>query len=39
MEISYVRGIGRTKFGILNLNIQEMLSIAISEALKDANTT
>ena len=39
MEIGYIRGIGRTKFGILDESIQDMMSIAVSETLKDANVT
>lgn len=37
MEIGYVRGIGKTKFGILDESIQDMMSIAVSKSLKDAN--
>jgi len=37
MEIGYVRGIGRTKFGILDENLQEMMYVAVSKALKDAS--
>ncbi|MCL5072439.1 MAG: thiolase domain-containing protein [Actinobacteria bacterium] len=37
MEIGYVRGIGRTRFGILDENLQEMMYTAVSKALKDAS--
>lgn len=39
MELGYIRGVGRTEFGILDKNIEEMMSIAISKTLTDANTT
>lgn len=33
----YIKGIGRTKFGVLDETLEELIEIAIKEALRDAN--